>query len=76
MTTIGVLWQVPPPIEGLTNSSTPPYFGRDFDRAASIVFPMGQPVHAFEGNIIRTDPPRHPSNPADIYPMSGIGTIR
>jgi hypothetical protein len=41
MTTIGVLWQVPLPIEGLTNSSTPPYFGRDFGRAASIVFRWG-----------------------------------
>jgi hypothetical protein len=49
---------------------------KPLEKFASIVFPMGQPVHAFEGNLIRTDPPRHPSNPADIYPMSGIGTIR
>jgi hypothetical protein len=75
MTNIGGLWQVPRAIEGLTNGSTPPYFERDFGRAATIGFPMGQSVQAFEGNLTRTDPLRHPSNPTDVYPMSGIGTI-
>ena len=60
------LWQFPRPIEGLTNGSTPPYFERDFGRAATIGFPMGQSVQAFEGNLIRTDPLRHPANPTDV----------